>query len=63
MIYDEEIYGYNVLKNAIDDLFEFGFTEKQVCDLRTRVQEGWNKGYLSDDDQEELLSYLDSLEK
>ena len=63
MIYDEEIYGYNVLKNAIDDLFEFGFTEKQVCDLRIRVQEGWNKGYLSDDDQEELLSYLDSLEK
>ena len=63
MIYDEEIYGYNVLKNAIDDLFEFGFTEKQVCDLRVRVQEGWNKGYLSDDDREELFSYLDSLEK
>lgn len=63
MFYDEEIYGYNVLKNAIDDLFEFGFTEKQVCDLRNRVQEGWNKGYLSDDDQEELFSYLDSLEK
>jgi len=63
MIYDEEIYGYNVLKNAIDDLFEFGFTEEQVCDLRIRVQEGWNKGYLSDDDREELLSYLDSLEK
>lgn len=63
MIYDEEIYGYNVLKNAIDDLFEFGFTEKQVCDLRIHVQEGWNKGYLSDDDQEELFSYLDSLEK
>lgn len=63
MFYDEEIYGYNVLKNTIDDLFEFGFTEKQVCDLRNRVQEGWNKGYLSDDDQEELFSYLDSLEK
>lgn len=63
MFYDDEIYGYNVLKNAIDDLFEFGFTEKQVCDLRIRVQEGWNKGYLSDDDQEELFSYLDSLEK
>ena len=55
-----EDYSYVNLKQRIDELFDSA-TDEDIEKVSSMVDEAYEKGLISDDDRDELKTYLDEL--